>query len=144
MIYSKCKHGKDEWFHEIRLMREALLKRGNSQANFDLTIHTLDDRMQIRDISIMEIAEVILKGEIVGGWEMMQYPGFRNPDPLRTIVGKTSNGKLITVGVAVDFMKYSYFKVTTVYEGVKKELRKEMENVMPDVYEEFYGVETTI
>lgn len=138
-MYFKGKHGKNDWFHELRLMRDALLKRGNNPAKFDLTIHTADDRMDLRAISVMEIAEVILNGEIVGGWEMLQYPGYRNPDPLRTIVGKTTSGKLITVGIAIDCIHYSYFKVTTVYEGVKKQLRPEMALIMPDVYQEFFG-----
>lgn len=138
-MYFKGKHGNEDWFHELRLMRDALLKRGNNPAQFDLTVHTSDDRMDLRSISVVEIAEVILKGEIVGGWEMMQYPGYRNPDPLRTIVGKTSSGKLISVGVALDCIKYSYFKVTTVYEGIKKECRPEMAKLMPEIYEEFFS-----
>lgn len=137
------KHGKEEWFHEHRLMKEALLKQGKNPARFDLSVHALHDRMECREITVFEIAEVVLNGQIIGGWDIMNYPNYRNPDPLRTLVGKTSSGRLISVGIAIDFFEYSYFKVTTVYEGVKSDLRSELESIMPDIYNEFF-MEVTI
>lgn len=123
-------HLKDFWFHELRLMREALLGDGEG---FILTHHTVDERMGERKIEIVEIAEVILTGTILEGWDVCQYPHFRNRDPLRTIVGRTSTGRILTVGVAIS----DKFRVTTVYEGVTNRLLNAFAENCPEWYREY-------
>lgn len=131
-------HFKDEWFHEIRLMREAMMS--GKQENFDISYHAFIERMAERDISITEIAEVIMTGEIIEGFDIGQYPNYRNPDVLRTIVGETSSGKLLSVGVA--FQSYNKFRVTTVYEGVANRLLSRLQLHYPSLYKKHY--ETSI
>lgn len=128
-------HFEHEWFHEIRLMREALMEGGNNK--FEISKHTFEERMKERDISILEIAEVILTGEIIEGFDIGKYPKFRNPDMIRNIIGETKSGKLLTVGVA--FSNYDKFTVTTVYEGVTNRLLNRFQYKCPELYEKYLG-----
>jgi hypothetical protein len=93
------------------------------------------ERMNERKIEIIEIAEVILTGTILEGWDVDQYPHFRNRDPLRTIVGRTSTGRILTVGVAL--CANNKYRVTTVYEGVTKRLHKAFAENCPEWYSEY-------
>lgn len=128
-------HLKDYWFHELREMREALISK---EEKIILTFHTENERMGERKIEVIEIAEAILTGTILEGWDTSQYPKFRNPDPLRTIVGKTSSGKILSVGVAL--CPKGTFRVTTVYEGVTNRLMENFEKECPEWYSEYASV----
>lgn len=127
-------HFEQEWFHEIRLMREAMMGKGNRK--FDISKHTFEERMREREISIIEIAEVILTGEIIEGFDVGQFPNYRNPDMMRSVVGETKEGKLITVGVA--FSNYNKFTVTTVYEGVTNRVLNRFRFKCPELYQKHF------
>lgn len=108
------KHLKEQWPEEIADMRIAI-----SDGRMDLGKHVLYERMVERGISISDIAAAIITGKIVEGYDIGQYPGYRNPDPLRTIVGRDYQEDIITVGVAI---KKDGYYVTTVYKGTAKRL----------------------
>ncbi|WP_121616854.1 DUF4258 domain-containing protein [Virgibacillus halodenitrificans] len=127
-------HFEQEWFHEIRLMREAMIGKGNSK--FEISKHTFEERMSERDISIIEMAEVILTGTIIEGFDVGKYPKYRNPDMIRNIVGETKDGKLITVCVA--FSNYDEFKITTVYEGVTNRVLNCFQSKCPELYQKHF------
>ncbi|ALL11617.1 MULTISPECIES: DUF4258 domain-containing protein [Bacillus cereus group] len=110
-------HLKSFWEDELREMRNAL--RTNS--GFIVSEHFFKDRMLQRDISLMEVAEIILYGDIVEGFDVAKYPGYCNSDPVRSIIGKTSSGRILTVGVAIK-SKQS-FCVVTGYEGITPRLQ---------------------
>lgn len=128
-------HLKEYWFHELRLMREALLGK---EEKFILTFHTENDRMNKRKIEIVEIAEVILTGTILEGWDIARYPHFRNPDPLRTLVGRTSSGRFLSVGVAI--CADGGYRVTTVYEGITHRLLENFETDCPEWHSEYMTI----
>lgn len=110
------KHLQNFWEDELRMMRKAL----RENYGFTVSEHFINERMSIRGISLMEIAEVILSGEILEGYDVGQYPNYRNPDPLRTIVGITSKGRTISIGLAI--RGNHNFCVTTAYEGITNRL----------------------
>lgn len=128
-------HFEEDWFHEIRLMREAIIGKGNRK--FEISKHTFEERMSERDISIVEMAEVILTGEILEGYDVGQYPKYRNPDMIRNIVGETKEGKLLTVCIA--FSNYDKFTITTVYEGVTNRLSRRFQYKCPELFQKHYS-----
>ncbi|GAB6499147.1 DUF4258 domain-containing protein [Bacillus cereus] len=111
-------HLKVFWEDELREMRNSL----GSKNGFTVSEHFFEDRMSEREISLQEVAEVIITGVIVEGYDVGKYPSYRNADPVRTIIGKTSKGRVLTIGVAIKGNQS--FCVTTGYEGITCRLKQ--------------------
>ncbi|MDQ0255475.1 hypothetical protein J2S74_002857 [Evansella vedderi] len=106
---------KDYWSDELQDMRSKV-----QSGEIKLGEH-VDVRMAKRGIDILDVATAILTGSIVEGFDIGQYPKYRNPDPFRTICGQDLKGSYITVGVAIK-SDGSYY-VTTVYVGITERLK---------------------
>lgn len=115
-----CDDFKWNWHHELRLMREAM-----KDNRFDISSHLEWQRMKERCISIIELAEVIMTGEIVEGYNTGEYPGYFNKDSLRTIVGKTSKGRILTIGIAMQYDET--YSVTTAYPGIPNRINEKID-----------------
>ncbi|WP_066297836.1 DUF4258 domain-containing protein [Bacillus sp. FJAT-29937] len=85
-------HMQSDWDKEMQAIRHAVLSGENI-----LTTHILE-QMEIRKISVQEVAAALLNGKVVEGYDIGNYPGYRNPDLKRTVAFENSNGILV-VGV---------------------------------------------
>lgn len=98
-------HLKEYWEDEERLIREAVRNQ-----KVKLSQH-VDQRMDEREITEIDLMIVLLTGRIVEGYDSGTYPNYRNPDPLRIFVGE-NNGKKIAVGIAIQNDAYT---ITTAF-----------------------------
>lgn len=98
------------WAEEMDVIR-ACINEGNV-----LGYHILE-QMAERDISVADLARVILTGNIMEGFDVGKYPNYRNPQMIRNVVGTDEKGRLINVGVAISNNKDSITVdvLTTVY-----------------------------
>lgn len=119
-------HLKKFWEDEMRDMREALRNGG-----FELTYHAEKERMEERNITLLEMAEVILTGQIYEGYDQGQYPHSRNKAPVRAVCGVTSSGRLITVIVSIE--SRTKFKVITTHEGVSYRFKEKEQTFFSNV-----------
>lgn len=110
-------HFKSEWDIEMTEIRKTV----HSNEGIAFSNHVTKERMSEREVNMIDIAYSFMTGQIYEGYDIGQYPKYRNPDPLRTIVGKDSNGEYLTVGVALK--SDGTFRVTTVYRGVTDRLK---------------------
>ncbi|WJV32166.1 hypothetical protein QTG56_22610 (plasmid) [Rossellomorea sp. AcN35-11] len=68
---------------------------------------------------MIDVVHAIMTGEIVEGFDIGEYPNYRNPDPLRNLIGEDLNGNKVTIGVALKNDSYCF---TTLYSGVTDRL----------------------
>ncbi|MFC5449097.1 DUF4258 domain-containing protein [Paenibacillus aestuarii] len=111
-------HMKNHWDQEMILIRKTV----SEPEGIQFTSHVVLERMAERDISLIDIGFTFLTGRIYEGYDCGQYPRYRNPDPFRTVCGKSSKGELITVGIA--FKSNGIIAVTTCYKGVPERLKQ--------------------
>ncbi|WP_051889577.1 DUF4258 domain-containing protein [Lysinibacillus sphaericus] len=90
------KHMQSEWDKELEEIKKCV-KQGNV-----LSSHILD-RLEERGISIMDLVAAILQGEIVEGYDVAQYPNYRNPNMIRNLIGMDTQGRKLKIGVAIEF-----------------------------------------
>lgn len=87
----------EEWQTEMNAIKNAVLNGENI-----LSTHILE-QMNERNISIQEVAATLLNGKIVEGYDIGDYPRYRNPDILRTVVYELRDNYFIVVGVAISY-----------------------------------------
>lgn len=114
-------HMKEYWEKEMKVIKQSV----SDSDKIKFSSHSLDVRMIERGIDFIDIAYGLLTGSIVEGYDIGRYPRYRNPDPLRTIIGQDSNGEPITIGVA---LKNSEFVITTCYRGTNERLKHHLTN----------------
>jgi hypothetical protein len=110
-------HMKSYWTEEMLIIQQTVSKPDT----IEFSNHLVQDRMVEREVSLADIGFAFLTGQIYEGYDIGQYPKYRNPDPLRTVCGTDSHGQLITVGVALK--SSGKITVTTVYKGVPQRLK---------------------
>ena len=105
------RHMEVHWEEEMKVIRECV-NEGDVLSN-----HILN-QMQERDISVSDLALVLLTGKVIEGFDTGMYPGYRNPQMIRNVVGKDTRGRYINVGVAISnkLQSISVELLTTVYE----------------------------
>lgn len=105
------RHMENEWDAEMLVIRECV-NEGDV-----LSQHILN-QMHERGISIADLAFTLLSGSIIEGFDVAQYPGYRNPQMIRNVVGRDTKGRYINVGVAIsnNLQSISVDVLTTVYE----------------------------
>lgn len=108
------KHLMSFWEDELRDLQEAVV----NNKGVSLTFH-FESRMVERDIEMIDVVHAIMTGKIVEGFDIGQYPNYRNPDPLRNIIGEDLKGNKVTIGVALKKNSYCF---TTLYSGVTDRL----------------------
>jgi predicted RNA-binding protein with EMAP domain len=95
---SHSTHMLGEWDRELQAIRQSVLEGDNI-----LSKHTLK-RLEERRINIADLARVILTGEIVEAYDIGDYPGYRNNDLLRNVIGKDKEGNWMKVGVSIKYV----------------------------------------
>lgn len=100
-------HMKKHWKIEEQRIRQAARMQ-----KVRLSYH-VDQRMNERDFTEYDLMIILLTGKIVEGYDIGQYPNYRNPDPLRIFVGE-NEGKKIAVGIAIG--QKEVFSITTCFQ----------------------------
>ena len=104
-------HMSHEWDMELPVIKKAVM-----QGDI-LSSHVLE-RMEQRNISILNLATAIMQSEIVEGFDIGKYPKYRNKTPRRTLMGVDDLGRTLKIGVAIDYKGNQLFveSIVTVYE----------------------------
>lgn len=107
------RHMEAYWPEEMSVIRECI------HEDNVLGTHILE-QMNDRDISVHDVAVVLMTGHIIEGFDVGKYPNYRNPDMIRNVVGKDTIGRWINIGVAISIDNRTHAvkvdKLTTVYE----------------------------
>lgn len=113
------KHLEKYWKDELRQMRENLM----NNEGIEFTNHA-SKRLDERRLSTMDIANVILTGDIYVGYDVGEYITHDNKPshrPVRVLIGETQSGQ--TLSIILSILSSSEFRVVTIYRGVKSKYR---------------------